>query len=85
MSDVPVSAAGPTGRLGEVSESGRRKPRETQTWFAPARFTRLPARGVRARPTLRHRVSHGGNQLVLSVRPREPRGSVLFFVHERQH
>jgi hypothetical protein len=41
-------------------------------------------RALRARPTLRHRATHGGNQLVLSVRPHVPRASVLFFVNRRE-
>ena len=68
---------------------GRRVNRADASHERRRRGLRLPDSlaspcALRARPTPTHRVSHGGNQLVLSVRLREPRGSVLFFVNSRE-
>ena len=68
---------------------GRRVHRADASHESRRRGLRLPDAlaspcALRARPTLTDRVSHGANQLVLSVRPREPRGSVLFFVNRRE-
>ena len=68
---------------------GRRVNRADASHERRRRGLRLPdslasPRALRARPTPRHRASHGGNQLVLSVRPRDLRGSVLFFVNRRE-
>ena len=72
------------GRLGEASESGRRKPRMTQTWFASARFTRLPVRAARAPDTQASRVTRRKPAGSLRASPRELRASVLFFVNRRE-